>query len=64
MDKKEENEIRELLREHKKRKHFVEIITRKSVYIPLIVLFVYLIDNKDINVVGWLITVVKKIAGM
>lgn len=65
MDKKKlNNNIEEIVKERRKWRHFFEILSRKYIYIPLIILFVYLIDNPDVTILSWLIKFFKRIAGI
>jgi len=58
MNKKDE--INSFLTERKKWKHFFEILSRRYIYIPLIIVFFYLIDDPNINILKFL----KRLAGL
>jgi len=64
MDKKSEDEIKIILKEHRKWKNFFDILSRRYVYVPLIVILIYLIDDSNINIVGAFIKFIKQIAGI
>lgn len=64
MKKKTEKELEEIVKERTKWRHFFEILKRKYVFIPLIILLVYLIDNPDITIVTWALKFFKRIAGI
>lgn len=49
--KNKKDRIDELLEERQKWKHFFEILSRKYVYIPSLLIIVYLIDNPKVNII-------------
>lgn len=57
----DEKELLDFLCERRKWKTALSLLRRKHVYIPLVIICVYLIDNPDIHVVQWLLGIVKKI---
>lgn len=42
MKKDDEQELQEFLKERKKWKHFFEILSRKYIWIPVVILIIYL----------------------
>ena len=61
MKKNDKKEIKEFLEERKKWHHFFEIIRRRYVYIPAIILLIYFVDNPDINFLNGIVKFLKKI---
>lgn len=57
----DEKELLALLENRKKYKIFFEVLKKKHVSIPMILLFLYLIDNPDIHILKWLISMFKKL---
>ena len=64
LDKEQLEKVRDLLSEKEKWKHFFEILCRKYVYIPSIIVLVYIIDNPDINIVGYVLKFLRRMAGV
>ena len=57
---KYDKDIKEIVEEKKKWQHFFEILSRKYIYIPGIIVALYLIDNPDINILKFL----RRLAGV
>ena len=63
MDKESEEELEKILAERRKWENFFEILCRRYIYFPLILLLVYLIDDSNINIVAQIGKIVQKLFG-
>lgn len=63
MDKKTEDELKEMAEERIKWKHFFEILTRKYVLIPVLLIGVGLLESPPIPILNNILKFLKKLGG-
>ncbi len=54
LDKESLEELKKLIVERKKRQAVIDIFKRKTVWIPLALILIYVIDNPNIHVLKWI----------
>lgn len=59
-----EKEIKKIIEEKKKWENFFEILSRKYIFIPLIIVLVWVVDSPHINIVGLVLKLIRRIAGI
>lgn len=63
MKKNEKEELEKLLKELQKWKHFFEILRKPALFVPLIIILIWLIDDDHINIGKGLLTFIKGLLG-
>lgn len=64
LTEEQEKQILKMLEDRKKWKYFGEILSRKYIFFPLLVLFIGIVDNPDIYIIKSLVSSIKKYMGI